>query len=129
MNLIAIPTNTLQIMQMQVREELRGREIKTYKKNEKLSKDNEELHKSIDEMKGKLMMEQYNATLVEQTINDLCVEFPQCKIPSDAILPQKLKIIVERAKYLEETIKKMDVEHKACITKLEARTPRTPPAL
>ena len=53
----------------------------------------------------------------------------KCKIPSDATLPQKLKIIVARAKDLEETIKKMDIEHKACIAELKERTPGMPPAV
>ena len=64
---------------------------------------------------------------MEHTIDDLCAKFPQCNIPSDVALPQKLKIIVARAKDLEETIEKMDAEHKARITKMEARTPGTPP--
>ena len=42
-------------------------------------------------------------------------------------MSQKVKIIVARAKYLEETIEKMDAEHKACITELEARALGTPP--
>ena len=72
-------------------------------------------------------MEQYNANVMEKTIEDLCTKFPQRNIPFDATLPQKVKIIVARAKDLEETIEKMDVEHKAHITELEARTPGMPP--
>ena len=74
-------------------------------------------------------MEQYNASLMEKTIDDLYTEFPHCKIPSNVALPQKLKIIVERSKDLEEIIKKMDVEHKARIAEIEARTPGMPPAV
>ena len=80
-------------------------------------------------MKNKLMMEQYNASLMEQPIHHLCAEFIECKIPSDVALPQKLKIIVARAKDLEETIEKMDAEHKARIVELEVRTPVTPPVV
>ena len=64
---------------------------------------------------------------MEKKIDDLYAKFPHCQIPSDVALPQKLNIIVARAKDLEETIQKMDVEHKACIVELEARTPGTPP--
>ena len=65
---------------------------------------------------------------MEKTINDLCAEFPHCNIPADAAFLQKFKIFVSKAKDLEETIEKMDVEHKACIIKLEEKTPGTPPA-
>jgi hypothetical protein len=67
-------------------------------------------------------MEQYNTSVMEKTIEDLCAEFPQCNIPSDDVLPLKVKIIVARDKDLQETIEKMDVEHKARITDLEERT-------
>lgn len=64
---------------------------------------------------------------MEKMINDLYVEFPHCNILADAVLPQKVKIIVSRAKDLEEKIEKMDAEHKARIAELEARTPGIPP--
>ena len=94
-----------------------------------LSKDNVELCRSADEVMDKLAMEPYNASVMEKTIEDLCIEFPQCNISSDVALPQKVKIIVARANYLEDTIEKMNVEHKAHITELEVRTPGTPPAV
>lgn len=72
-HLVAIPTDTLQIVQTQVQEELQGREINTYKHNHKLSKGNEELCRSENEVKDKLAMEQYNASVIEKTIDDLCV--------------------------------------------------------
>ena len=65
---------------------------------------------------------------MEKMIDDLCTKFPHCNILADAALPQKVKIIVSRAKDLEETIKKMDAKHKAHIAKLEVRTPGTPTA-
>ena len=90
---------------------------------------NEEFRRSVDEVKDKLVMEQYNTSMMEKTIEDLYAEFLQCNIPPDATLPQKVKIIVARAKDLEETIEKLDVKHKACITELEVRTPGTPPTV
>ena len=60
-------------------------------------------------------------------IKDLCVELPQCNIQLETPLLQKVKIIAARAKDLEETIERMDAEHKARIVELEAKAPRTPP--
>lgn len=74
-------------------------------------------------MKNKLAQEIYNANQMEKTIGDLCTKFPHCNITADAALPQKVKIIVSRAKDLEEKIEKMDAEHMACIVGLETRTP------
>ena len=74
-------------------------------------------------------MEQYKASMMEKTIEDLCAKFPQCNIPSDVALPQNVKIIVARSKDLEDTIIKMDAEHKARMVELEARTPGMPPAV
>lgn len=42
-NLADIPTETLQLVQVQVDEELREREYNTYQKNEQLIKDNDQL--------------------------------------------------------------------------------------
>ena len=86
-NLAVIPTYTLKIVQTQVQEELRGQELNTYKQNKKLSKDNEELHRSANEVKDKLVMEQYNANMMEKTIDDLCIEFLHYNISSDVALP------------------------------------------
>lgn len=43
------------------------------------------------------------------------------------LLLQKVKIITTRDKDLEETIERMDVEHKALIAELEAKAPETLP--
>ena len=115
MNLAAIPIDTLQIVETQVQEELHVREVNTYKQNRKLLKDHEELRRSAEETKNQLVQEKYNTSQMEKTINDLCAEFPHCNIPTDDALLQKVKIIVSRAKDLEETIEKMDGEHKAHI--------------
>ena len=77
-------------------------------------------------MKYQLVKEQYKATKLEKVINDVCVEFPQCYIPTNTTLPQKVRILVSKAKDVEETIDKMVAEHKACIMKLEAKTPGMP---
>ena len=56
---------------------------------------------SAEETKNKLAQERYNASQMEKTSNDLCVEFPHCNILADTAIPQKVKIIVSRAKDLE----------------------------
>ena len=58
-------------------------------------------------------------------IEDLCAELPQCNIQPETSLLQKVNIIVARAKDLEETIERMDMEHKSRITELEAKAPET----
>ena len=59
MNLADIPTETLQLVQVQVQEELREREINIFQKNEKLTKDNDQLRANHDAMKVKLMKQEY----------------------------------------------------------------------
>ena len=54
------------------------------------------------------------------------MELPQCNIQPEALLSQKVKIIVAWVKDLEETIEKMDAEHKDHIPELEAQAPRMP---
>lgn len=60
-------------------------------------------------------------------INDLCAKFPHCNIPVDVVLQQKVRIIVSKSKDLEETIEKMDAEHKPRIAELKVKTRGTPP--
>lgn len=122
-NLAAIPTNTLQLVQVQVRE----REIITYQENEKLTKDNDQLRAKNESMKIKMMKQEYEESELKRSIEDLRTELPQCNISLDAPLSQKVKINVAKTKDLEETIEKMDAEHKACITKLKAKVPGMPP--
>lgn len=126
-NLATIPTETLQIVQTQVQEKLRVREANTYQQNKKLLNDHQELRRSVEETKNQLVQEKYNASQLEKRINDLCAEFPYCNILVDVALPQKVKIIVSKAKDLEEMIEKMDAKHKARIVELEDKSPGTPP--
>ena len=59
------------------------------------------------------MKKEYEESQLKKTIEDLCVALHQCIISPEALLSQKLKIIVAREKDLEETIEKMDAKHKA----------------
>ena len=99
----------------------------TYQQNEKLAKDNDQLRAKNKSIKIKLMKQEYEESQLKQSIEDLCTKLPQCNISSEAPLSQKVKIIVERAKDLEETIEKMNAKHKDRITELEARAPGMPP--
>jgi hypothetical protein len=125
-NLVVVPTETLQVVQTQVQEELHVREANTYRKNLKLLQDTDNLQSSTKDAKYQLVQERYKASKLEKMINDVCVEFPHCNILIDTMLPQKLYIIVSKATDLEDTTTKMDAEYKALITELEAKPPRTP---
>ena len=54
------------------------------------------------------------------------MELSQCNIEFALPLTQKVRRIVDRAKALEETVAKMEEDHKAQIAELEARPPGTP---
>ena len=56
------------------------------------------------------------------------MELPQCNIEFSLPLTQKVRRVVDRAKDLEETVAKMEEDHKAQIVELEARAPSTPQA-
>ena len=77
-------------------------------------------------MKYQLIQENQRASKLEKMINDVCEDFPHCNIPTDTALPQKVCIIVFRAKDLEETIQNIDAEYKAHIAELEAKPPEMP---
>ena len=59
MNLADISTKSLQLVQVQVQEELREREINTYQKNEKLTKDNDQLRANHEAIKVNLIKQEY----------------------------------------------------------------------
>jgi len=56
------------------------------------------------------------------------LELPQCNIEFSLPLSQKVRRVADRAKVLEETVTKMEEDHKAQIAELEARAPGTPQA-
>ena len=114
------------MVQVQVQGELRERELISYQQNEKLTKENDQLQAWDESISMKMSKKEHEKNKVKQTIEDLCAKLPQCNIHPETPLLQKVKIIVARAKDLEETIEKMDAEHKDCIAKLEAKAPGTP---
>lgn len=126
-DLVGIPTDTLQMVQVQVQEELGERKLITYQQNEKLAKENDQLQARNESISTKLSKKEHEENKLKQVIDDLCVNLRQCNIQPETLLLQKEKIIVARAKILEETIEKMDVEHKARIAKLQDKELGTPP--
>ena len=106
---------------------MREHELFTYTQNKNLKKENDEVqaqNKSISEQLAQMEEEECRLT---QTIEDVCVELPRCNIQPESSLLQKVKIIEDREKYLEQTVERMDAEHKAHITEVEARGSATPP--
>ena len=65
---------------------------------------------------------------LSQVLQSIALELPQCNIEFALPLTQKVRRVADRAKALEETVTKMEEDHKAQITELEARAPGTPQA-
>ena len=65
---------------------------------------------------------------LSQVLQNIALELPQCNIDFALPLTQKLRRIIDRAKALEETMVKMEEDHKTQIAELEARAPGTPEA-
>ena len=59
-------------------------------------------------------------------MQSLALELPQCNIEFALPLTQKVRRVADREKALEETMAKMEEDHKAQIVELEARAPGTP---
>ena len=95
-DLAGIPTDTLQMIQVQVQEELRDREVATYQQNEKLAKENDQLQERNKSISTKLTQKEYEESQLKQMIEDLCVELPQCNISMEASMSQKVNIIVAK---------------------------------
>lgn len=72
MNLVDIPTETLQLVQVQVHEELHEREYSTYKKNEQLTKEKDQLQAQHDAIKVELMKPRYEENQFKKVIEELC---------------------------------------------------------
>ena len=89
-------------------------------------KENDQLRAWNESISTKLSQKEHEERKLKKVIEYLCAELPQCNIQPETSLLQKL-IIIAKAKDLEETIEKMDVEHKACTAKLEEKEPGTPP--
>ena len=119
-NLAQFPIDQLQMVQQQIAAELMDRELATYKQNTQLRKQNAELtagfHKQTEELR---VHEEKEQDLI-QVLQNITLELPQCNIDFSLPLTQKARRIADRAKALEETVAKMEEDHKAQIAELEA---------
>ena len=61
-------------------------------------------------------------------LQNITLDLPKCNIDFSLPLPHKVRRIADRAKALEETMAKMEEDHKVQIAELEARAPSTPEA-
>lgn len=120
-DLVGIPLESLQLIQTQVQEEMRERKLFTYAQNEKLKKKNDQLRAQKKSISEKLTQKEEEECRLTQAIEDLSVELPRYNIQLEAPLLQKVKVIMGRAKDLEETVERMDADYKAArIVELEA---------
>lgn len=71
-NLADIPTETLQLVQVQIHEEFHEREYSTYQRNGQLIKANDQLQAQHDAIKVELMKQQYEESQFKKTIEDIC---------------------------------------------------------
>ena len=65
---------------------------------------------------------------LSQVLQNIALELPQCNIEFSLPPTQKVRRIADRAKDLEETMAKMEEDHKVQIAELEAQAPSTPKA-
>ena len=122
-DLTGIPIESLQLVQTQVQEELKEHELITHAQNEKLQKENYQLQLQNRTISVKLVEKEEEEHMLKQVVTDLCAELPQCHINLEALLLQKVKVIIGRAREIEAKVEKMDVEYKARIAELESREP------
>ena len=63
---------------------------------------------------------------LSQVLQNIASDLPQCNIEPALPLTQKVRRIANKAKQLEETVVKMEEDHRAQIVELEDRAPGTP---
>ena len=119
-NLTELPIDQLQMIQQQLSTELRDRELATYKQNTQLRQKNAELTASFQKKAEELRTYEEREQDLSQALQSIALELPQCNIAFVLPLTQKVRRVAERAKALEETVTKMEEDHKAQITELEA---------
>ena len=92
----------------------------TYKKNTQLRKQNAELTASLHKQTEELRVHEEKEQDLNQVLQNIALELPQCNIEFALPLTQKVRRIADRAKALEETVTKMEEDYKAHIVELEA---------
>ena len=121
------------MIQQQLSAELRGRELATYKQNTQLKQQNAALATSYQIKADELKTYQDRDQELSQVLQSIALELPKCNIELTLPTPQKLRRVADRAKDLEEivtkmeeTVAKMEGDHRAQIAELEAQAPGTP---
>ena len=108
------------MIQQQLAAELRDRELATYKQNNQLKQKNAELTAGFQKKAEELRTHEEREQDLHQVLQSIALELPQCNIEFSLPLMQKVRRVAEREKALEETVTKMEEEHKAQIAELEA---------
>ena len=119
-NMAQFPVDQLQMIQQQIATELRDRELATYNQNTQLRQQNAELTAGFQTKAEEIRQYEEREKDLSQVLQNIALELPQCNIEFALPLTQKLRRIVDRAKALEETVVKMQEDHKAQIVELEA---------
>ena len=114
------------MIQQQIAAELRDRELATYNQNTQLIQQNAELTAGFQTKAEELWQYEEREQDLSQVLQNIALELPQCNIEFSLPLTQKGRRIEDRAKALEETVAKMEEDHKVHIAELEARAPGTP---
>ena len=118
-NLPQFHVDQLQMIQQQIATELRDRELATYNQNTQLRQQNAELTAGLYPKVEELRQYEEREQDLSQVLQNIALELPQCSIEFSLPLTQKVRIIVDRAKALEETVVDGG-SHKAQIVELEA---------
>lgn len=115
------------MVQLQVQEELREREMSTYTQNEKLIKDNAKLQQKYKTVSAHFVEKAVEEEKLKKTIAYIGVELPEYNIDPEIPILQAINLIAGWAKELEKKVVKIEEEYKARIAKLETKYPVTPP--
>ena len=92
-DLAGIPTKTLQMVQVQVHEELKERELSTYTQNEKLVKDNAKLQQKYKTISAQLAEKAAEEEKLKKAVADIGAELPAYNIDPEAPILQTIILI------------------------------------
>ena len=120
-NLVKLPVDQLQMIQQQIGIELWDRELTTYNKNAELIQQNAELTVAYQTRDIELRQYKEKEQDLALVLRNIATELPQCDIQPELPATQKIRIIGDRVKALEEEKVKLEEEYKEKIAELEAR--------
>lgn len=93
-DLTGIPTETLQMVQIQVHEELREHELSTYAQNEKLMKDNTQLQQKYKTILAQLAQKEEEEEKIKKGVVDIYVDLPTYNIDPEVLILQIVSLII-----------------------------------